>query len=581
MAPRHSVLLALAVSVASSCSDEPPVGLPDTVEVTTTDTLLATSNVYAGSRGLVIDTRDLFLKGYEALAVELSFPDYPRLDTELEVDPVTNLAVFVVENDSLSDAEVEAFDGGLIDTEIVVYGAPLVVTAAAAPGLARVPAGSVPLARSSTPRSVDSSNRPVKLDNESLPELPPPLEIAEGVPYLLVVDGSNGAVTRPDQGGNGFTTMDGFISTSWPYLGGSGVPNYLARDTLPGGIPRERQYFYFTPVAGQPDTYTIQSFSAPDLGTYLVPWQYQADSDSIVQVRGAGESPLPAEGPGTFRLVREANERVRIQYTGNDLYLAEPSRSGSQSWTMDPIGVRFRLIPPELDFISENLGTSFNQPIIPPARIALGTESTIRNCSAATISEVIGRTETRTITRSSATSTSFQVVSDSSETFVNDVGIDVQVRYKSGDAYDRFTSGFSIGGGASFNHEWEDTYTTSSVIDTTRVSQSDTTETVQVSRSRQIEVPAYAAVSIVDWLRTVEDVDIPWTQTLRLRAINRKTGEFVSGPELLSILRANRTTAVPLTVSPTSIDITLRGVTRADSFYQTETNIIQLPKACR
>jgi hypothetical protein len=520
--------------------------------VTESDTIGAP--VYAGSRGLVVDTRALLRRGYRPTTVQIAFPDYARLDTELPVDPMTNLAIFVVENDSLTDAESLAFDRGTIRTNIVVLGEdPGAGGTPAAVGPATASHDEVELATSDAPRTLDASNRPASIDNDTLVTRLPPLSLSPSTPYLFVADGRDDVVTR-----TGTNCKNCFLNEMFSLA-------IDPADTV-WGAPRRRQDFYFR--AETDSTYTILSFSEPTLGAYLRP--AASGASTIVTTTDTVAS------AGEFLIVQESDARVTIKDMASQLFLQEPDASTSR-WTLGAQAARFRLLAPRAELTIQNLGTSFNQPIIPPARVAFAVQTTIRNCSAATVEDVIGRTETRSITRSFATSESFQIVSDTSHSYGYTNSGNLQLKYEPSDV----TGGLS----GELNHSWgrnvDGEYSTSQMRDTTRVTQADTTETVEITRERGIIVPPFSAVQVSDLVRTNSSpIVVPWTQTLRIQGEDRSSGDALTGGELVSLLGFNLVGAIPVQTSQAFVDITLRGSTTADHFYKTETTAVELTNAC-
>jgi hypothetical protein len=568
-----SLAMMLGLLIAA-CSKQDPTGMP-TEEPVVTDTAAPAAEVYTGSRGLVVDTRPLFRRGYRPTTVEIAFPDYPRFDQALEVDPITNLATFAVENDSLSEAEQDAFASGLVQVDIVVRGED---PGAAGPALTvGGPARTnhvVELASSTAPRSVDASNQPVAVDDPTLPERAPPLEITAGMPYLIVPDGgANTAVTQASTGcPSCLTRLD------WPYFSPS-----IESDTTRGQT-RRRQDFYFSPTDN--DTYTIQLLSDAPLGTFLIA-DTLADTVStsplvirpIVQLAGGAASnavPL-TNGSGEFELIQEPGARVRIRDVATGLYLGTPlAGTTTQSWALDSLGAHFRLLAPEVELSIDNLGTSFNQPIIPPARVAFASQSTIRNCSAATVQEIVGRSEVRELTKSFSTTDNVQWVSSDENRLSATVALNFQATYEPPEEAGGIMKDVNI----EYSHQWDSTFTTTELYDTTRTTSADTTEAVEITREREVTVGPFSAVTVIDWVRTIENLTVPWTQTLRIRGRNSRTGDPVSGGELVSMLRFNRVDAVPVAVSTTFVDITLRGSTTADNLYQTEVNAFDVQNAC-
>ncbi len=89
---------ALSLSLVSASCVNDTVGLRD--DVTVTESPITEGEVYSGSRGIVVDVRELARKGYLPTAVDISFPDHANLNATIAVDERTHYAILVLENDS-------------------------------------------------------------------------------------------------------------------------------------------------------------------------------------------------------------------------------------------------------------------------------------------------------------------------------------------------------------------------------------------------------------------------------------------------------------------------------------------------
>ena len=65
-----------------------------------------------GEVGLVIDTREIFRKGYIATKAVVTFSGLSGFDKTLDIDPVLNVAILRIPNDSLTDVQKAAFAAG-------------------------------------------------------------------------------------------------------------------------------------------------------------------------------------------------------------------------------------------------------------------------------------------------------------------------------------------------------------------------------------------------------------------------------------------------------------------------------------
>src|SRR5258706_5355683 len=163
-----AVLCAIMVLGCSSDGTGPGAGTPDVAK---------NIPLYAGSIGLVVDARDIFKRGYRPRTAEISFAGQAAFNTVLTIDSLTDVAILIIENDSLSAAQKDAFAAG-IATTIVIRDA-----------------NQSELARVADVLNVDDSNSPVPITT-SFPAQVPPLVLGAGALYLLQPEGYSELLTR-------------------------------------------------------------------------------------------------------------------------------------------------------------------------------------------------------------------------------------------------------------------------------------------------------------------------------------------------------------------------------------------------
>ena len=535
--------LLLAVLLFAGCSDT-SVG-PDTEENeggVVTDDIDVDLPVDPGEVGIVIDTREIFRKGYLPTEADVAFPGYSNFDATLEVDPVTNLAVLSIPSEDLTEAEARAFADG-VAANIRVYD----------------DARSVLSDRRESSLVLDDSNAPLILDTDRPPVLQP-LNLRAGIPYLLQPEVEEGLIT----------TRNG--------------ANYPVEAFLPGD---SRQQFYFTPVEGSADahTYTIQHFRGSSDASYWSVFSYAGLSPRTtiglttfrrIELDGDNQGP-PLDRPHQFVLEQDEDGWVRIRGAGTSEYLffygqctSAPSIAVPCELRMgDQRGDRFRIISDDIDWSVADRGTIFNEPVTPPAQLDFAYAARIQNCSPATLTETVGQAESRTRTSTTTTSESLELFSS----------VEVGVGY---------SVGVSVGAGVpgvgqvenSVEYSADLTVTTSSTRSTGNTISEATQETSEVSRTRELQVPPFSAVEVYDAVRTIENVRIPFTQAFRIRGTSREDGSALTGPEILTQLLFNLIEGVPSNVGADFVDVSIRGDVFVDQMFETETNANEIVGVC-
>lgn len=519
-----ATLLGLGLMLAG-CSDSGPVALDE--EAGPEADLDVPLN--AGSIGLVIDVRSMFRKGYIPTEAEVKFQDQSALDTTLEIDPLTNLAILSIHNDSLTEDQKTAFAAG-VATSIVIRDE-----------------GQAELVNFDDQLVLDDSNRPLRLHTE-LPYIPRPVVIEEDKPYLLQLEGRDGLVAQP-------MNRDGVEPDS----------AYVIDDVS--------QQFYFTPVQGSEDTYFIENITPRCCG----------DPDRVAQWGIIDDDPvgtrwLRFDEPGALvpraDLVLEQDEDgwVKMRLKDTQEYLVYdanvPGQGMVMTLTMDEPD-RFRIISDNIAWTIADRGTAFEQPIMPPARLDFAYRARLINCSAATLTETIGRTQTRTRTTTFGTSESLQLFASASIRVGTKVGAEVGVDV-SGLAEVKATAEVST----------EIEFSTSLTYATGNTFETSTSVTDEVSRTREIAMPPYTAVQVSDFVRTIENVVIPFTQVFRVRGRYRDDDIALSGPEVATQMLFNLLEGVIPQVGGDYVDISIRGKAVTDQFFEAETTVTDVPGAC-
>ncbi|MBL8997578.1 MAG: hypothetical protein JNL44_09705 [Gemmatimonadetes bacterium] len=550
MRPLRRAAAGLCALLAVACGDGVS-GLID--QVRTINSTATTTDLYSGSRGLVIDTRPIFERGFRPAKVEVSFPDHPRLNRTVDVDPVTNLAIVKFENDSLTADERTALNEQVNVRTVVVEG-----------GATRVVRADV-----TELRSVDASNRTEVVDNAALGSAPrPAIMLEKNTPYLLVLEGfetlptiSEGAVIRLDRFGRFFGTSP-------------------AGDTLADGSPRHRQGFFFERDSAGGNWYRIRNGAAPPFGTYLgeVPSGFAGIFNLLVV--GGSNTGIPAQFEvvpdstgGSVRLrERNSNRYVRVAPLGTHQLVTQENIAGTRIW----------LRASDTEWSIRSLGTAYNQPIIPPAQVAFASTSTIINCSQATVNESLGRAQSRTTTRTSSKSRSNSFTSQSNYSYTHSNNFEVKLQFKEGVGISpSFGAEFSQTFTGGWSNDWTNSYTTTSMHDSTTTNSDVVSETVEITRTRDVTVGPGKAVTAADLVRTIANVTVAWTQRNRIEGRNPRTGASMTGPEIVSQMEFARHRGLVTRVGATFVEFTERGSTTVNNFYDTESTVRDIPNACK
>lgn len=530
----------LLVAGLAGCGEEgvtdPDVTDPED-EVQINENVSQDYEVDAGSIGVVVDARPIFLKGYVPTEAEITFPDHPERSATLSIDGQTNLAILAIHNDSLTADERDAFDAG-VEVTITI----------------RDDGDAVLAVLDEDALILDDSNLPVSIDTNE-PRILSPLILKEGMPYLIQAE-ENGEFLSSRH-------SDAYEDSA-----------YVANDW--------RQQMYFTPVDGETDVYHIEHVGYTE-GTvwnvYSRPavcvQQVGVECEDVHSIYLAGDAvDEPAGGHATFVMEQDDEGWVKIRHVETDLYLASPD---AQYLWLDETGRRYRIISDDIEWSIVDRGTAFNQPIMPPAELEFAYSATLRNCSAATLEEQVGRAETRSTTESAMTSESLQLYS--SET----LGATLKLGYKVSAKVGASVKGVGEAGGeVEYSAELglSGSWTTSETTTSTQSFTDTETTSVEVSRIRTLNVPPNTAVEVYDAVMTIKNVRVPFTQTVRITGTRRSNGDVLSGSELVTQMLFNFVGGLIAEVGSEHVDVTLRGSSTIDQLMEASTDVNDLPGGC-
>lgn len=513
------LVLITAISVLFSfCSkDDPdPEGTTNTegsnIEVTpTVDIDLPTDE---GEVGFVIDTREIFRKGYFPSEAVVEFQEYQEFNTTLEIDAITNFAILRIPNEDLTNEQKDAMGEG-VSIEISIFDAGQQLLAS----------------YHGNNQILDDSNTELKIET-MLPQIIPELKLKAGVGYLLQPEGIQGVI--------GSTASDAYSYQDFVI------------DTL-------AQPFYFIPVPGEEDTFTIQHPG------------YTEGSDMYVGSEGwitlAGDAvALPGGGPQKFKLEQEVDGWINIQDASNPgNYLFLTSYNALEFRAEIPYQ-RFRLISDEIAWNVADQGVRYSEPVMPPTELDFAYEATIRNCTSGILTETVGNSQSRTSTSTVETSESLQLFASAELSYSATIGMEV-----GGELY---------GATGSVEATLSGTLSTSATS-TTENTLSDTNgETSEVSRSRELEIQPFSGVEVYDAIRIVNNVRIPFTQIIRISGTYKNSGVSLTGEEIVSQLLFNLSEGIPSAIGSDYVDVGIRGSAVIDQMFEAETGANQLVDAC-
>lgn len=519
-----AVVMAYALTGLTSCNKDDEVE-PD---VTHEDGINSTVDVDSGSIGLVVDTRLIAKKGYDPYIATISFSgDYSQYSDEVEIDPSTNIGVFRLKFEDVPANIREGFSDGV----------PLGITVFDEQGAELGNA-------SFTRQPVDASNNPVKVESD-LPEILPQLSLSPDTPYLLFSETSEKVLTTVPVLVIGFPDYPFGVTTREYNPAGDVFQEFFFEKGNDGDEP---EYFLLGwrgfIVTGYPMSQSTVQYN-PGEETHL--------EKLVIEVDGGGWVKLRTQSGNYYKENLDGSNPGGRDYAFNE-------------GTKDDY-TRFRIINADIRWTLTDRGIKFNQPVLPPARLDFAYSATLSNCSSASLTETVGRNETRSQTFTSGSEESLQLFSSHTAYAEVSAGVEVDATF--------------FGKGATYNLQvtagYE--YTTAETKTTTSYWQESETTQIETSRTRTVQLVPNSAVEVYDAVQSLDNVKIPFTKEFRLEGVD-SDGNKIAGSELQFQLFTSQFEGIVTETGTDYVDFTVRGTTVVDRMLEVETNVAELEGAC-
>lgn len=532
------MLFCLITGLAIASCQKNNVDNPTPPEVASLDTSRLHIPVSSGQIGLIIDTRPIAQKGYTPSYISLSVTNgssFSFSNDHVTVDAFTNLVVWRIPKDSVSEKEVEQFAKG-VPVIIKVYDKEDML-------LAELQENSLPVSANTEPVLVETSK----------PKVIPLLKVMPGTPYVIQAvpnDNYNEAgiwtytyytINGKLVGKSGSTTVENpFIGMQTGYI-----------KTNDGG----GQFFTFEPVAGTKDSvFYIKANGKKDAYLFIDRnFGVLIHTDQVIE-----------DVDYRFILSQDAEGAITIQsYDHHPIKYNTAAALGGLR-TDGQTAVKFRLFPVDIEWAAQNMGISYDQPIMPPAQLDFAVATTINNCGAVEIQQTIGKEDTRSTTITAATEESFSVTTQ------HEARVDLSISM--GVNADLFgVAGMSreLTLSAGYTFTYSEMKTNTSRFETSK------TETTTVSVERTATIPAYTSMDAYDAVQTYRNVVVFYVQ--KIRVSGKRGSTPLTGDEIVSQLVANEFGGVVTEIGDTYVTISVRGKVNIENLMATQTDVTSRP----
>ncbi len=532
------VLFCLITGLTIASCQKNNVDDPTPPGVAPLDTSTLHIPVSSGQIGLIIDTRPIAQKGYTPSYISLSVTNgssFSFSDDHVTVDAFTNLVVWRIPKDSVSEKEVEQFAKG-VPVTIKVYDKEDML-------LAELQESSLPVSANTEPILVETSK----------PKVIPPLKVMPGTPYVIQAipndnDKEAGIWTYTYHMINGgFVGKSGLTTVENPFIGMQ--TDYIK--TNDGG----GQFFSFEPVAGTKDSvFYIKANGKKDAYLFIDNnFGVLIHTDQVIE-------------DVDYRFILSQDEEGAITIKSYDHHPIKYNTAATLGGlkTDGQTAVKFRLFPVDIEWTAQNMGISYDQPIMPPAQLDFAVATTINNCGAVEIQQTIGKEDTRSTTITAATEESFSVTTQ------HEARVDLSISM--GVNADLFgVAGMSreLTLSAGYTFTYSEMKTNTSRFETSK------TETTTVSVARTATVPAYTSMDAYDAVQTYRNVVVFYVQ--KIRVSGKRGNAPLTGDEIVSQLLANEFGGVVTEIGDTYVTISVRGKVNIENLMATQTDVTSRP----
>lgn len=500
---------------------------------------------YKGDVGVLIDVRPLFKKGYNPTKVVISTQAVEgNYNHELTVDSVTSFARLAIPVDSLTPKALAELKQG-VKTDITVL--------EGGKKLTELLNREVVFKENGTLIMVDAS----KLAYKNVE-----LNFKEDMFYYMQLLYTNGKPTDKNAS-LGWTTEDGlsYLKTFDAVFDSNSKSQHfkIFKD------PNDKGYFLIT------NSY----------GNYL---QITSDID-FQQTLFAESSKKYPYGINDGNSLA-AKYKFKIEKYTNGLYVIKGFDKSTSKWlplrkynsdifTTEGSGdvYYFRFVAVNANWKAEEIATKHLQPILPAVETSFAFNNTLVNCGKGDLEQEVGIEKSITTKNTSGYKENIGISSSKTTSVGLKVGAKTQVGF--------FAAKVDISAEISTSLE----LTTKATQSTTQSKEFSESVTNKYFAKRTVNIPPKSASLVSDAYQTYSKVELPFVQTLRLRAdhVNPNTNAVIgamTGKEIVTQLVFSNFSGYVIAVGDYYADITLRGKTTLDNLVDTKSEVKDVVPNC-
>ena len=278
---------------------------------------------------------------------------------------------------------------------------------------------------------------------------------------------------------------------------------------------------------------------------------------------------IERQGNGIFKIKNHLGQTLK-QVDGFGLTFDDnvTNIAGSDTVVITATERSWRMISRSIDWTIMNIGTTFLEPVLPPAQTSLSSNSILTNCGNGTLTQTIGNT----VTETQDISVGFEETLSMSTSNSINVGFSVNVEFSA----QILGVGTNVNTTAetSYEHSWSHTQTNSNWGST------HAGESLQISTQRVVTVPSGSASLVYDVFQMYPETRINFVQKMRIDGYDTSIQESLSGEQIRTQFYLSGFNGVVTAVEDNSIVISLRGTLTLDRILESESTVQDVPANC-
>ncbi|GAB1856864.1 hypothetical protein MHTCC0001_17000 [Flavobacteriaceae bacterium MHTCC 0001] len=553
------VLFLFIVSCSKDDETEPTKSIFDEALRSTTGINEEELNPYSGSVGLVLNAREIAKLGYKPATAFITVAtiegDYSQT---INFDPYTFLAKLSIELEGLSDAAKKEFEAIKVTSDI------------------KDADGNTIMVDPETTVSFQS--------NPSMKTIVPPVELKNlnseinlsknSTYYIQALTDTNNpdSSAMKDLGGDHWNKAVFASSNGLTFLGND--PEFAVQ---------------FVPIPNEPNTFAIKfknsgkfiyaksgtqsKKDAPNKGTY----EHKYPTLSTRGFASILNLPSNLANLFKFRIVKVGNEVYKIEnlaygfireLKGVGLTFSDHVYNRSTKKDIPSAAKNWRILPANIDWEINSIGTSFETPILPQAKTSFGYNSLLSNCGDGELSGTVGVSETKSTTMTVGWEESMSVTTTNAVNISATIGVEFEAKF--------FNTGGKYNASITAGYSWERSVTSTSSKWNEEV---ETVETTGFAE-RTIIVPPGSASLVYDVFQIYPNTKVDYAQRFRVKARDKLTGLSMPGVEIKTNFLFTGFNGVITEIGEDYIEVSLKGTAIFDQIFKAESTVTKQDPKC-